>query len=154
MKTLIAIDPGASGGIAVECPDGKRMTFAMPDTETELLEVIGDMNSLAANFDSTLEACLEKVGGFVGKGQPGSTMFTFGRGVGVIVGILMALGIPFREVRPQEWQKAVGAGTTNGRTKGEWKRHLRDLAQKRNPGHKITLSTADAALMLDWMKGQ
>lgn len=148
MKTLIAIDPGASGGIAVEWYDGKRVFYSAPDSETEWLEL---MTGLKSEF--RMEACLEKVGGFVGKKQPGSTMFTFGRGVGVIVGILMALGIPFREVRPQEWQKAVGAGTTNGRTKGEWKRHLRDLAQKRNPGHKITLSTADAALMLDWMKG-
>jgi hypothetical protein len=80
-------------------------------------------------------------------------MFTFGRGVGVIVGLLMAYQIPFREVRPQDWQKAVGAGTTNGRSKAQWKRHLCDLAKKRFPQVKgITLKTADALLMLAAME--
>lgn len=152
MKTLIAIDPGASGGIAVQCPDKRRMFYSMAESEAELLEMLQDLKSLAeTSFESNPEAVVEKVGGFVGRNQPGSAMFKFGRGVGVIVGILMALGIPFREVRPQEWQKHVGAGTTGKRTKTQWKRHLQDMAQKRNPSHKITLKTADAALMLDWL---
>jgi hypothetical protein len=152
MKTLIAIDPGASGGLAVMWPPhGNRVLKPMPESESELCAYLKYVCDNCNNDGYKIEACLEKVGGFVGKKQPGSTMFTFGRGVGVIVGTLMALGIPFREVRPQEWQKAVGAGTTGKRTKTQWKNHLKDMAQKRNPGHKITLKTADAALMLDWL---
>jgi len=89
------------------------------------------------------------VGGFVGKGQPGSSMFTFGRGVGVLVGLLLAMKVPFREVSPQSWQKLVGAGTSSGRSKAQWKRHLLDLARKRLPeADGLTLATCDAALLL------
>jgi hypothetical protein len=141
MKTLIAIDPGASGGIAVEWPDGSREFHAMPDNEANVWRLISELK-LQANtgYDSVgASCCLEKVGGFCGKGQPGSAMFKFGRGVGVVVGVLLAAEIPFKEVTPQAWQKHVGAGTTGKRTKTQWKKHLQDMAQKRNPAHKITL---------------
>lgn len=149
-NVTMAIDPGKSGGIAILFPVNRTLLSAMPETESELQEVIANYANVCAAEDVDLVSVLEKVGGFTGKGQPGSAMFTFGRGVGVIVGILMSYKIPFREVRPQDWQKKVGAGTTNGRTRAQWKRHLLDLARKRHPDVKgLTLKTCDALLMLD-----
>ena len=154
MKVKIAIDPGKSGGIAIRYADGRVALHAMPDTETELMETLKSEAMNAYSEGCKPECVLERVGGFAGKGQPGSAMFTFGRGVGVIVGLLLAYQIPFREVRPQDWQKAVGAGTTSGRSKAQWKRHLCDLARKRFPTTKgITLKTCDALLMLAAMEG-
>jgi crossover junction endodeoxyribonuclease RuvC len=39
------------------------------------------------------------------------SVFRFGFGAGLWVGILGALGIPFERVPPQAWKKAVLAGT-------------------------------------------
>lgn len=145
----IAIDPGKAGGIAVRYPAGGLALYAMPTTESDVAALLLEILTAVRVEGWAIEAVLERVGGFVGCGQPGSAMFTFGRGVGILVGLLMAHRVPFREVRPQDWQKAIGAGTTNGRTKGEWKRCLLDLSRKRHPGVAgLTLKTCDALLLL------
>lgn len=153
-QVLLAIDPGKSGGMAVMYPGGKVVTHSMPDTEAELhIDLLAILHH--AEYEKlNLQCVIERVGGFCGKGQPGSAMFTFGRGVGVIVGLLLGLGISFREVTPQAWQKLVGAGTSKGfASKTAWKRHLLDMARKRYPGTTgLTLKTADAALMLEVLK--
>jgi len=94
---------------------------------------------------------LEKVGGFVGKGQPGSSMFKFGAHYGFLMGVVQALGVRLVLVRPQTWQKVFGLGTAascaNSR---EWKNRLKAEAQRRFPHLAVTLATADALLILDW----
>lgn len=146
---LMAIDPGASGGLAVcNCKGENYYCCPFPDTESEIVELIRYCNK----YYGTKSACIEKVGGFIGKAQPGSAMFKFGRNVGFLVGVLTSHQIPFYEVPPQTWQKAVGAGTRGERTKTQWKRHLLDLAKKRHPKLNVTLATADAVLMLDYMR--
>lgn len=155
---LIAIDPGKSGGIAVSRPGKNTECHPMPDTETEFSDCLADwyVESEIEGFE--IYAAVEKVGGFIGKGQPGSSMFTFGRGVGVIIGSLISYGIGFVEIHPQTWMKFVGAGTKKGKglEGGKWKRHLVDLAKKRHPeiSKDITLKTADAVLILDWLKAK
>jgi hypothetical protein len=37
-------------------------------------------------------------------------MFSFGYGTGILEGILIAMRIPYRRVRPQEWMKEVLKG--------------------------------------------
>lgn len=149
MKMLIAIDPGKSGAIAVQNEAG---TFVFPMREQES-DIVAHIKSLKeCDSVNPIEVIIEKVGGFTGRPQPGSRMFTFGRGVGVIIGALCALGIPFREVRPQEWQKVAGLGSSKGMTPPQWKRHLKDEATKRFPHLKPTLKTADAILMLSWFR--
>jgi len=76
-------------------------------------------------------------------------MFRFGRSTGVIIGALCALRIPFREIPPQAWQKNAGTGTALKLNRTQWKRKLKEIAQQRYPSLKVTLSTADALLMLD-----
>jgi hypothetical protein len=139
MTTILAIDPGASGGLAFG-PAGKPPALvAMPDTLHDLVEVIRD-----AHCD---HAFLELVGGYVGKAQPASSAFNFGMNYGQIQGVLAALGVPFTLVRPQAWQKALSLGTSTGMSKTEWKNKLKAKAQQLYPSLKITLSTADACLI-------
>lgn len=146
----LAIDPGKAGGLALRYPDGATVLHPMPDTESGVALLLLELLAAARLEGWRMEAVVERVGGFAGKRQPGAAMFTFGRGVGVLVGLLLAHRIPFSEVRPQEWQKAIGAGTSNGRGKTEWKRHLLDLALKRHPTVAgLTLKTCDALLLLD-----
>jgi hypothetical protein len=102
---------------------------------------------------------LEKVGGFVGGGavcsvckqaknlSPGSSMFNFGRGVGVIVGCLLAIGARFEEVTPQHWQSVLSLHRKKGMSQDDWKRELKVTAQKMYPEVKVTLSVADAILI-------
>lgn len=147
----VAIDPGRSGGIAVRWPDGRVTAWTMPDTDADTLVTLREIIATARREGWQASAVVEKVGGYVGgKGQPGSAMFTFGESFGFLCGCLMALGIPLRLVRPQQWQAALQLGKSTGHaSKAAWKRHLRAEAARRFPQLRPTLATADALLLLD-----
>lgn len=149
-KRIIAIDPGANGGVAEFCE-------GWPKPRLYGLKGLGEFLRLMSIDPQPAETLvvMELVGGFIaGRPAPGSAMFNFGRGFGQIEGAVQALGIRLELVRPQEWQKALRLGDKGkGPNAGaEWKRKLRDEAQRRYPGiDVITLKTADALLILDWV---
>jgi hypothetical protein len=150
MKVILAIDPGSAGGLAVSA-FGKISCHALPPTEGDRLELIRGFKHAADLEGADCECVLEQVGGFVGKGQPGSAMFKFGAGYGFLVGVVQALGIKLVLVRPQDWQKPFGLGTASGcARKSEWKNKLKAEAQRRFPQLPVTLATADALLILEW----
>jgi hypothetical protein len=95
---------------------------------------------------------LEQVGGYVGGGgQPGSAMFKFGQNFGMCLTVPRALGMKVITYTPQQWQKPLGIGTV--RTAGgktPWKNKLKAAAQALYPKVKVTLSTADALLILNY----
>ena len=146
----VAIDPGHSGGIAVRYPHSVA-AYPMPDTDADTLDTLREIIATARREGWPVSAVVEKVGGYVGgKGQPGSAMFTFGESFGFLCGCLMALEIPLRLVRPQQWQAALQLGKSTGHaSKAAWKRHLRAEAARRFPQLRPTLATADALLLLD-----
>lgn len=151
MKTIIAIDPGKAGGIAWRCSTGAVITISTPDTEAGYVGALREIQFAAQLEQSQLVAYVERVGGFVGKQQPGSAMFRFGFGCGVIEGALRALLIPTIYVRPQEWTKSFSLGTAAScATKTVWKNKLKAEAERRYPNTKVTLSTADALLILSY----
>jgi hypothetical protein len=95
-------------------------------------------------------AVIEKVGAMPGNGV--SSMFKFGRGTGVLIGCLIAAGIPFAEVTPQVWQKGFGIPTRRKKGRGaesktDFKNRLRSVAQKLFPRVDVTSETADALLL-------
>lgn len=143
MKGMLAIDPGASGGVALLHPNGTILLFPMPKTEGDIRDLVLDLTRFCE------VAWIEEVGGFVaGRPAPGSAMFNFGRNVGFLHGLLAGAKIPLRTVRPQEWQKALGCG--NAKTHGtRWKQHLKGIAQQLHPSLSVTLKTADALLILE-----
>lgn len=155
MKTIVAIDPGMSGGVAVWW-GGRVECWPMPETQGDLLERLREIHKAALLEGellgaSELACVLEDVGGFVGKAQPGSAMFRFGEHCGFIKGVVQTLGIRLVLVRPQVWQKGFGLGTASScASKTEWKNKLKAEAQRRFPHLNVTLKTADALLMLDY----
>ena len=150
MKVIIAIDPGAEGGIAVRV-FGQTVCHAMPDTEGDRLELIRDIKRAADVEHAECVCVLEEVGGFAGQAQPGSAMFKFGQGFGFLRGVVQTLGIKLELVRPQTWQKVFGLGTAAScAKKNDWKNKLKAEAQRRFPDLKVTLKTADALLILEW----
>ena len=149
MRTIIAIDPGLSGGVAVRWFE-KTDCWPMPETQGDLLERLREIKNVAGLEGDDLVCVLEEVGGFAGKAQPGSAMFRFGEHFGFIKGVIQALGIRLVMVRPQVWQKGFGLGTASAcRTKSEWKNKLKAEAQRRFPHLNVTLKTADALLILE-----
>jgi crossover junction endodeoxyribonuclease RuvC len=150
MSILIAIDPGAGGGIAV-WRDGQPIdAVPMPPTEGDLVSLLRDLCLDPANT----VAVIEEVGGFIGKAQPASGAFKFGRNFGFLLGALQALGVRVQLVRPQRWQKALALGNASGCTsRTEWKNKLKGCAQRLYPHLKPTLATADALLILEHALG-
>ena len=152
MNVIIAIDPGLSGGVAVNA-FGKTVCHAMPATQGDVLELIRDIKRTADIEGAECECVLEEVSGFAGKAQPGSAMFRFGESYGFIKGAVQALGIKLVLVRPQVWQKSFGLGTAAScASKSEWKNKLKAEAQRRFPQLNVTLKTADALLIIEWVR--
>lgn len=146
-KTFIAIDPGASGGIAVNLPDGTVELHKMPDTEGSIKDVLNEI----AERVQVDTVWIEQVGGAVsGKKNSPSSMFTFGRNYGFLLGYCSGVGLRVELVTPQKWQKELSIPARGSAKPEEHKRKLKAEAQRRYPRLKITLATCDALLILDW----
>lgn len=110
---IVGIDPGASGAIAFFDP--KAGTLDVHDMPVMEIERSGKTkreisptllaNILHDDFGHNI-VWIEKVGAMPGQGV--SSMFQFGRGVGMIEGVIAAEGLSLNYVTPQAWQKAVG----------------------------------------------
>lgn len=143
-KELMAIDPGKSGGIAWKMAYGAR-AIPMPQTETD---IANKLKELYYHLDHPT-IIVEEVGGYIGRPQPGSAMFTFGRNFGFILGVLTTLGARVVLVRPQKWQGYLSLGKSEG-DKTKWKNKLKQRAQSLYPSIDVTLATADALLLLEY----
>lgn len=143
----MGIDPGQSGGIAVLRSNGSvAQLIPMPATERDICEAI------TVWTDDSVEAFIEKVHSMPQQGV--SSTFKFGVGYGGLRMALIAVGIPFDEVTPQTWQKALGVVKRNAKTesKNDHKKKLLQKAQQLFPGTKITLKTADALLIAEYCR--
>lgn len=144
---ILACDPGASGGFA-----WSDSCCAMPATDGDVVDFL--RSKRAEGFDTLV---IENVGGFTkaGGGQPGSAMFKFGFGCGVLRGAAMAFSFRVELVHPQKWQKHFSLGTAkDAGSHTLWKNKLKAEAQRRFAAHTVTLKTADALLILDWASAQ
>ena len=145
-RKIIAIDPGAMGGIAVFSIDKSILIdlVKMPDTPQDLLDFI-------SKYQINSKCYLEKVGGLPGMG--GSSMFNFGKGFGHLEMALLCRKIPTTEVTPQKWQKALQLGNKGHKSTSQWKNKLKAKAQQLYPMvPKITLATSDALLILEYAR--
>lgn len=168
MKTIISIDPGASGGIAWTL-GGKVSAVAMPDTRGDTILRIHSIAEESGMYGWPIIAYHEKISGYIPDGGP-SMMFQFGANCERVGCILETLGVRIIEVTPQAWQKSLGLGkkgltkspekatkdqkaavkTANAVAKRDWKNKLKAEAQRRFPGAPVTLRTCDALLLLDF----
>ena len=109
---IIGIDPGASGAIALLVSGVLVSVHDMPTVTVERnkaqkRQVCPAGLSLLMQQLSPHKAIVEKVSAMPGQGV--SSMFSFGRSVGIIEGVLAAKRIPVTFVTPQSWQKQSGA---------------------------------------------
>lgn len=145
--TIIGIDPGEKGGLAVLTEQEMR-PFKMPATFTEIYDFLFDLKHSAKDG---LFVVLEDVGKGI-PGQSSKATATFARHNGHLEMALYALGIRSEKVTPQKWQKHYSntIGSSKGKTKTEWKNILKNEAKRRYPDIKITLETADAVLLAEY----
>ena len=140
---LIAIDPGAAGGIAWLDSDGIAYAEPMPEGMTAQIDMI---RQLAIMGGGRATAHIERVGSYV-PGNSGPAACKFARHCGHIEAACYAFGLPVVQVAPQTWQKAIGAMPKDKR---ERKQAIKEAMARRYPALSVTLKTADALGLLCW----
>jgi crossover junction endodeoxyribonuclease RuvC len=115
---IIGIDPGITGAAAFFSNDGRLHAIEdMPLMEVKVggktrqrvsgrwfAEVVRQMDR--ASYGGQHRAFLEQVG----PSSSAAGSFTFGRSVGVVEGVLAALGIPVTLISPHRWKPAMAPG--------------------------------------------
>lgn len=108
---IIGIDPGLTGAIAMAGPDCIPVLLDLPivaklsgkGNELSARLLLAAMSAYAKDIDA---AYVERVHAMPGQGVTG--MFSLGRTVGVIDGILASLGIQTYYVEPNRWKRELG----------------------------------------------
>jgi len=149
---VLGIDPGASGALAFFDPDSGLLDII----DTPVVEVMRGNKAkreisppmLAALIKARMpdQVILERVGAMPGQGV--SSMFQFGRGVGMVEGVIGCLALPITYVSPIVWQRAVGARGGKGgarlRAAELFPAYAQMFARVKDDGR------ADAALIAWW----
>lgn len=133
--TIMGIDPGKNGGIAIRTNDETFVLSMSNKTEMDIREWMVDQPRPTMCY-------IEKVHSMPGQGV--KSMFSFGQNYGFLRGILITRGIPFEEVRPAVWQ-----GVLSCKTKGD-KNITKAKAQQLFPDIKVTHAIADALLIAEY----
>lgn len=140
----IGVDPGAGGGIAVVGEDGKVVdTYIMPATERDVFDAI-------EGYSEGAHAVLEKVWSSPGWGHAGA--FAFGVSVGQLRMALTAAMVPFTEVVPRVWQKAMGVVIPKNTAPVDRKNISKRRAQQLFPHVTVTHAIADALLLAEYCR--
>lgn len=138
LMSCIGIDPGQSGGIAVLSAAAPPVAYKMPETERDVWDLFMSI------VTPTSFAMIESVSAMPKQGV--SSTFKFGRNYGMLRGMLVAACVPFAEVTPGVWQRAMGC-----LSKGN-KNVTKSKAQSLFPNLKITHATADALLLAEFCR--
>lgn len=94
--SVIGIDPGQSGGVALLDHNGGDEVFTMLDPFQLFCYLI---------VDTVKHVYIEKAQPMPKQGVVG--VFTYGKGYGELLGVIKASQVPFTEVRPQTWKRVV-----------------------------------------------
>lgn len=153
----VGVDPGGSGAVSIlggPRPASYPFRGAL-ETAADYLGFLGGI----PEFSSPEEVggvVLERVGGFVaGNPTPGSAMFAFGRGFGILEALLLVRFGPtkVRLINPPTWQTGLGIEKRRrDESAAEWKRRLKWEASQLFPHEKVTLATADSLLLAEYCR--
>lgn len=142
---IIAIDPGANGAAAIDYTVYSDIHFILSFNFKNEIENFMRAISLLKEEDVETVIYFEKVHAIFSSSA--KSTFSFGFNNGYIQGILRAKGFEnIKFVCPTKWQTEM-----NCRTHGD-KNITKELAQKLNPGIKVTHANADALLILEYAK--
>ena len=152
----IGIDPGITGAIAFmddagECGDVMDIpTMAKASGKGQQIDpyaLFSMLMELRRMSPCGATAYLERVNAMPGQGV--SSVFSFGKSVGIIEGVIAALSIPVKMPTPQSWKKRAGLT-------GKDKDAARTLAIQLHPeiadklSRKKDIGRADAILIAEF----
>ena len=118
-EIVIGVDPGLDGAIAI-LDDTDVAVYVMPtlkhpggrgrtiDTQ-RIVEIVETAVSTPSEWHHVFIEAQRPM-----PKQGVRSMFTVGKGVGVLEGVCAALRVPFEFVEARQWQKAMFAGTPHG----------------------------------------
>lgn len=142
--TIVGIDPGLDGGVAVLTPEDELIATVMPVLGTGAGRREVDIKELDVWLDGALRevpivgfhkvlVVLEKVGPMPKQGV--TSTFTFGRDYGKLLALAALNGWSLENPMPQQWKRVILAGTAKDK----------DAAiaymQRRYPGVELRAST-------------
>ena len=145
---ILAIDPGASGGLAWNDVDGTVHAEPMPVGMTAQADKIREIILSRATSDP-INCVIEKVGSYV-PGNSGPAAATFARHCGNLESILYCYGISTDQVSPQKWMKTLGPFPKD---KKERKNAIKEKMGRLYPHLSVTLKIADALGLLTYATG-
>lgn len=152
MKTIIAIDPGQKGAVAVLSAGVAISVYNCPGTGIRgIVDLLSEIKSGSSGKD--FAAIMEDVHSMPMDGSKAA--FSFGRNIAAYELSCYFLDIPLRLVTPQAWQKHYklppkDRSKKRSEQKTAHKNALKAEAMRLFPEHKITLQNSDALLILDY----
>lgn len=141
MPTLIAIDPGFSGAIAVQDEEKRVRIDKMPETVMDIWDYV-------ANLPKDSRVLLEDVG-YHRFGNNATSSCTFARHCGHWEMALVAARLSTVKVRPAKWQKTVFGKLP--KDVQERKHEIRARVQPMYPTIFISLDAADSVGILRYL---
>jgi crossover junction endodeoxyribonuclease RuvC len=146
---ILGIDPGVSGALAL-LANGEVHVIDMPVVEVRgkrLIDATAVRRAIMEGFPYlTNMIVLEHVQGVQGSGA--TSAFSFGRGFGIVEGVVAGLGLPLTLVRPTVWTKALGVSRDKGQHRLTasrlWPQQSQLFARVKDDGR------ADASLLAHW----
>jgi len=163
-KTIIGCDPGASGGFAVRHVDGNVQAYKMPDTLTDIRDLVEGISQ--RHMEENIIVYCERVGGYV-SGNAGPSAAKFAAHVGALKMLFCCLRLPQEYPTPQKWmdvfigKQVYTEKKTDGYTPQAWKvvlakrkqirkNKIKEKAQQIYAHLKVTLATSDALGILHY----
>ena len=152
---VMSIDPGLSGALAVFIDDVLIDVVDMPTHElsrngkAKRQIAAADLAGIFTQHDPR-HVIVEKVSAMPGQGV--TSMFSFGRSLGIIEGIIAAYNISVTFVTPGVWTKGIGRGAGKDASRARacelYPAHQKQFARVKDDGR------ADAVLIGAWyLKG-
>ncbi len=160
----IGIDPGLTGAVAVVTTIGEVAIFDTPITKIKQGKTLKsdylpyEMADILERYRDNGHVFIEKVHAMpamsIGKDgkekrQGVTSLFRFGEGYGLWLGIIAALHIPMTKVAPQTWKKSLLFGmpdkdSSRQRAQELWPKCVNELSRKKDIGR------SDALLIATW----
>jgi hypothetical protein len=106
MRSIIGIDPGKTGGVAIIGCDGTAEAYPMPKHYKDRYELLCEYERPTAGYE--VMAFLEHVHSI--HDSSAKSNFTFGGEYYSWIAILEVMKIPFQTVTPTTWQKVMMEG--------------------------------------------
>ena len=116
MTYFIGVDPGAKGGFSIV--NDKSALIDMWPMHEDILK----MSKILTNYAKEPHVLvIEKAHGMASFGKDkkrgASSMFTYGKGYGKLLGMFEVLGLQYQEVAPRTWMSKMFKEFNQGRTK-------------------------------------